>query len=150
MERSPGKIDDSARNLTTVKCPEILRLGAKAEGTKAQTIVEFSLICLPFFALLFALIDYAQIYFYDNSLQNGLRECSRFTTAGSIIQATDAGGNPAYETNVGGVVVPQAINDSEGREASRNECSRYWFLSNSVVALPISNIIITSSSVPSG
>ena len=136
--------------MTTVKCPEMLRLGVKTNGAKAQTIVEFSLICLPFFALLFALIDYAQIYFYDNSLQNGLRECARFTTAGSIIQATDGNGSPLYETNVGGVVVPKAISDSEGREASRNECSRYWFLSNCVVALPLSNIIITSTSVPSG
>jgi Flp pilus assembly protein TadG len=108
--------------------------------------VEFSLICLPFFAILFAIIDFAQIYFYQNSLQNALREAARFATSGRVIQAVNADGTPAYETNSGGVVVPKAINDSSGREASRNECIRYWFLTNCVLAnFPISSIVITSA-----
>jgi len=105
--------------------------------------VEFSLIVLPFFAILFALIDYAQIYFYENSLQNGLREATRFATAGRIIQEY-SGGNVVYQTN-NGVAVPKAINDSEGREASRNECIRWWFLTNCIIQLPLSNITITSA-----
>jgi Flp pilus assembly protein TadG len=108
--------------------------------------VEFALICLPFFAILFAIIDFAQIYFYENSCQNALREAARFATAGSIIQATNASGVAEYETNSGGIVVPKAINDSQGREASRNECIRYWFLSNCVlVNFPLSNIVIISA-----
>ena len=141
---------DPARTLTTVRCPESRRFGFKPRRNTAQTTVEFALICLPFFAILFAIVDYAQIYFYDNSLQNGLRECCRFTTAGRIINATDGFGNILYETNTGGVVVPKAISDSEGREASRNECSRWWFTSNCVFSLPLSNITIVSVSVPSG
>jgi hypothetical protein len=141
---------DPARTLTTVKCPKARRFGVRTRRNTAQTTVEFAFICLPFFAILFAIIDYAQIYFYDNSLQNGVRECCRFSTAGRIIQATDGSGNPLYETNTGGVVVPEAINDGEGREASRNECDRWWFLSNCVVALPISNITIVSASVLTG
>ncbi|HEV3273054.1 MAG TPA: TadE/TadG family type IV pilus assembly protein [Candidatus Methylacidiphilales bacterium] len=108
--------------------------------------MEFALICIPFFAILFAIIDFAQIYFYENSCQNALREAARFATAGSIIQAVGASGTPLYETNSGGIVVPQAIPDSEGREASRNECIRYWFLSNCVLQnFPISNISIVSA-----
>ncbi len=43
--------------------------------------------------------------------------------------------------------MPKAINDSSGQEASRNECIRYWFLTNCAIkTLPISNIVITSAS----
>jgi Flp pilus assembly protein TadG len=108
--------------------------------------VEFALICIPFFAILFAIIDFAQIYFYENSCQNALREAARFATAGSIIQAVNGAGAPLFETNSSGIVVPQAITDSSGREASRNECIRYWFLTNCVLQnFPLSNIVITSA-----
>jgi Flp pilus assembly protein TadG len=56
-----------------------------------QTTVEFAFICLPFFIILFAIIDFAQIYFYENSVQNAMREAARFATAGSVIQATVGG-----------------------------------------------------------
>jgi Flp pilus assembly protein TadG len=116
-----------------------------------QTTVEFALICLPFFIILFALIDFSEIYFYENSLQNALRESCRFATAGRIIQAVDSSGNPEFETNSNGIVVPKAITDSNGREASRNECIRYWFLSNCVLQnFPISNIVITSAPTLAG
>ncbi len=132
------------RTLPTAKCPKSLLNERKRKRVKAQTTVEFSLIVLPFFAILFAMIDYAQIYFYENSLQNAMREATRFATAGRVIQAVNAGGTPAYTTNAG-VTVPKAINDSGGREASRNECIRWWFLSNCVINLPLSNITITSA-----
>ena len=132
-------------SLTTGECLKALLFSRRKGRVGGQTTVEFALICLPFFAILFAIIDFAQIYFYENSCQNALREAARFATAGSIIQAT-TGGVPQYETNSGGIVVPKAINDSSGREASRNECIRYWFLSNCVlVNFPVSNIVITSA-----
>jgi hypothetical protein len=113
--------------------------------------VEFALICIPFFAILFAIIDFAQIYFYENSMQNSMREAARFATAGSIIQDHNSDGSLAYETNSGGVTVPKAIQDSEGREASRNECIRYWFYSNCVLkGIPLSNILIYSASTLPG
>jgi Flp pilus assembly protein TadG len=106
-----------------------------------------ALIMLPFFCILFAIIDYAQIYFYDNALQNALRESARFATAGRIIQNT----NPAYETNTTtGQIVPRAINDSSGQEASRNECIRYWFQSNCILNVPITNVTIYSASTLPG
>jgi hypothetical protein len=130
---------------TTDKCLKPLLFLQRKGRTGGQTTVEFALICLPFFAILFAIIDFAEIYFYENSCQNALRESCRFASAGSIIQSY-IGTTPQFETNSGGIVVPQAITDSEGREASRNECIRYWFLSNCVLqGFPMSNIVITSA-----
>jgi len=134
--------------LRPAKCPESLLSWKKWRRLKAQTTVEFSLIVIPFFAILFAIVDYAQIYFYNNALQNALREASRFATAGRIIQQS-SGGNPVYVTNAG-VTLPKAIDDPQGREASRNECIRWWFLSNCVINLPLSNIIITSAPTLNG
>src|ERR1700761_156601 len=91
--------------LPTAKCPKSLLSRGNDKKIRAQTTVEFSLIALPFFLILFATIDYAQIYFYKNSLQNALRESTRFATAGRIIQLYDASGNPVYETNEG-VIMP--------------------------------------------
>ena len=145
MERATSTNTVIPRTLGTDKCLKPLLASTRIKRRGGQTTVEFALICLPFFAILFAIIDFAQIYFYENSLQNAMREASRFATAGRIIQTTNANGSPAYETNSDGVVVPKAINDSSGREASRNECIRYWFLSNCVLQIPISNIVITSA-----
>ena len=131
---------------TTDKCPKALLPTHKGGCIGGQTTVEFALICIPFFAILFAIIDFAQVYFYENSMQNSLREAARFATAGSIIQAHNSDGSLAFETNSGGITVPKAITDSEGREASRNECIRYWFYSNCVLqGIPLSNIEIVSA-----
>lgn len=133
-------------SLTTDECLKPLLSSRRRGKGGGQTTVEFALICIPFFAILFAIIDFAQIYFYENSVQNALREAARFATAGRIIQAVGASGQPIFETNSGGIVVPQAITDSSGREASRNECIRYWFLTNCVLqGFPLSNIEITSA-----
>jgi hypothetical protein len=116
--------------------------------TRGQSTVEFALIILPFFAIFFALVDYAQIYFYENSLQNALREATRFATAGTIIPQTNAQGE-VFETN-DGVIVPKAIPDSQGREASRYGSIRMWFQSNCVISVPATNIQIVSASALPG
>lgn len=146
MEReSYSKTVETVKSATD-KCPKPLLRTHKKGCAGGQTTVEFALICIPFFAILFAIIDFAQIYFYENSLQNSLREACRFATAGSIIQAYNGNGTPVFETNSGGVTVPKAINDSQGREASRNECIRYWFYSNCILkGIPLSNIEIISA-----
>ena len=131
--------------LTSDECLKALLFSRQKGRSAGQTTVEFALICLPFFIILFAIIDFSEIYFYENSLQNSLREACRFATAGTIIQASNSTGLE-FETNTLGIVVPKAITDSEGREASRNECIRYWFLTNCVLQnFPLSNIVITSS-----
>jgi hypothetical protein len=130
---------------TTDKCLKSL-LSFHKKGAGGQTTVEFAIICVPFFVILFGIIDFAQLYFYENSLQNALREACRFATAGRIIQATNADGSLAYETNSAGIAVPKAINDSSGQEASRNECIRYWFYSNCIFQnIPLGSIVITSA-----
>jgi len=132
--------------LATGKCLKPLLFCRKKGRHGGQTTVEFALICIPFFAILLAIVDFAQIFFYENCLQNALRESARFATSGRIIQGVNTNGTPAYELTPGGVTVPQAINDAAGREASRQECIRYWFLSNCVVQnFPLSNIVITSA-----
>lgn len=116
--------------------------------TRGQSTVEFALIILPLFAIFFALVDYAQIYFYENALQNALRESTRFATAGRVIAETNASGEVFQTTN--GVTVPVAINDSQGREASRYGCIRMWFQSNCVIQIPATNIQVTSASTLPG
>lgn len=116
--------------------------------TRGQSTVEFALIILPLFAIFFALVDYAQIYFYENSLQNALREAARFATAGSVIPLTNAQGEE-FVTN-DGVAVPKAINDSEGRQASRYGCIRMWFQSNCVISVPGTNVQVVSASALPG
>src|SRR5579871_6901914 len=114
--------------LTTGKCLKPLLFSRRKGRAGGQTTVEFALICLPFFIILFAIIDFSEIYFYENSLQNALRESCRFATAGRIIQRKDTHGNPLYETNANGAIVPMAIPSIYGtNEASRNECIRDWF-----------------------
>ena len=131
---------------TTGECLKPLPFSRKAGRVGGQTTVDFALICQPFFIILFAIIDFSEIYFYENSVQNSLREACRFATAGSVIQAKNSTGTPLYETNSEGIVVPKAISDSEGREASRNECIRYWFLTNCVLQnFPLSNIVVVSA-----
>jgi len=134
----PGRVDARRR----------LRVGTGRKRTRGQTTVEFALIALPFFLILFAIVDYAQIYFYENALQNAMRETSRFATAGRVIQLTNANG-PVYETN-NGVVMPKAINDSQGREASRYGCIRMWFQSNCIITMPTNNIQVVSASALPG
>jgi hypothetical protein len=70
-----------------------------------------------------------------------MREATRFGTAGRIIPPLTGA---LYETNQG-VVLPRALNDNEGREASRNTCIRYWFQSNCVLQVPLTNISIYSA-----
>ena len=146
MERIESTSTVEPTALATDGCLKALLFSRRKGRVGGQTTVEFALICLPFFIILFAIIDFSEIYFYENSCQNALREAARFATSGRIIQAVNASGAPAYTTNSGGIVVPKAITDSSGREASRNECIRYWFLTNCVLkGFPLSNIVITSA-----
>ena len=151
MDRVQSTSTVVPRVITTEKCLKAqLPLRDERRGA-GQATVEFALICLPFFIILFTIIDFSEIYFYDNSMQNALREACRFATSGRVLQTTNADGSPAYETNSSGIVVPKAINDSSGQEASRNECIRYWFQSNCAIRnIPISNIVITSASTLPG
>jgi hypothetical protein len=84
-----------------------------------QSTVEFALIVLPLFIIIFAIIDYAQIYFYENALQNAMREATRFATAGSVIQDMSNGIPQTELTN--GVTVPEAIPDPNNPSREAND-----------------------------
>ncbi len=147
MDRNDSTNTVATRVFTTGECLKPLLFSRQKRRGGGQTTVEFALICLPFFIILFAIIDFSEIFFYENACQNALREACRFATAGRIIQRKDSHGNPLFETNVNGSVVPMAIpSNYGGTEASRNECIRYWFLSNCVLQnFPLSNITIVSA-----
>ncbi len=153
MDRLEGTNTLATRAFATRKCPKALLPLSRKGKAGGQTTVEFALICLPFFIILFAIIDFAEIYFYENAMQNALREACRFATAGRVIPALDTAGNPIY-TNSHGVSVPVAIadpNDPGGREASRFACIRFWFQSNCIIKnYPLSNISIFSESTLPG
>jgi hypothetical protein len=131
--------------LKTPRCSKTVHFWRRRRTRRAQTTVEFAVALIPFFLILFTLIDYAQIYWYDNALQNAMREAARFATAGRVIPPLTA---PFYETN-GGVVMPKALSDGS-EEASRNECIRYWFQSNCVLYVPLTNITIISAPALNG
>jgi hypothetical protein len=78
-----------------------------------------------------------------------MREACRFATAGRIIAKTNPNGSIVYETNQG-VVVPVAISDGTNAEASRNECIRYWFLTNCLFKIPLSSITISNAATLPG
>ncbi len=127
------------------KCLISRRYSLAKTATGGQVTVELALICIPFFVILFVAIDLGQIFFYENAIQNAMREAARFGTAGRIIQAKGPDGLPLY-TNYQGITYPVAIPSNYGSgDASRNECIRYWFLSNCVIAPPLSSITIVSA-----
>ncbi len=138
----------NARIRTTAEGERSLRqAGRRKECRSGQAMVEFSLVVLLLFLVIFAIIDYAQMFFYENALQNAMREATRFATAGSIIQQTN-GGVAQYDTN-NGVAAPQAIKDAKGREASRYGCIRMFFQSNCVISMPTNGVqVISASALP--
>jgi Flp pilus assembly protein TadG len=103
------------------------------KGERGQTTVEFALILWPFLMLMFATCDYAQLYFYENSMQAGLREAGRFAGPGKIL---------TYVSN--GTNAPVLSSYSAGKPISRNESIRRWFQSNCVVGFSSGQILITS------
>jgi Flp pilus assembly protein TadG len=113
-----------------------------------QSTIEFSIVVLVLLLIIFAIIDYAQMFFYENALQNAMREATRFATAGSVIQLTN-GGVPQY-TDYAGVSVPKAINDAKGREASRYGCIRMFFQSNCVIQMATNSVQVVSASALPG
>jgi hypothetical protein len=123
------------------------RSGRRRRCQSGQAMVEFSVVVLLLFLVIFAIIDYAQMFFYENALQNAMREATRFATAGSVIQQTN-GGVAQYDTN-NGVATPEAINDAKGREASRYGCIRMFFQSNCVISMPTNAVqVISATALP--
>jgi hypothetical protein len=119
--------------LVTRRAGELL---LRKRHTRAQTTVEFALILWPFFIILFACCDYAQIYFYEHSIRHALREAGRFATTGKVLMTNTTGSTPIMSGYVGSNYI------------SRQESIRRWFHTNSVIAVPLADIDIVSWPTP--
>jgi hypothetical protein len=54
-------------------------------GQEGSTLVEFSLIALVFFGLMFAIFDFGRLFYIQFALHSAVREASRFTVTGSVL-----------------------------------------------------------------
>jgi len=107
MDRAERTNAVVATVFTTGKCLKTLPFPRPVGRVSGQTTVEFALICLPFFIILFAIID-----FFRNLLLRKLgselpARGMPFRHGGSIIQAKNSSGSPIYETNSGGLSCPR-------------------------------------------
>ena len=61
-------------------------------GRRGNTLVEFALVVLLFFLLVFGLIDFGRLFFTELTLQHALRQAGRFAVTGNHL--TDPNSNP--------------------------------------------------------
>ena len=94
----------------------------------AQTTVEFALVCPIFFALLFATLDYAQLFFYDHSLRYALYMSGRFAMTRKPM---------VYYTNGVPSKIPVKVG---GTNISHYKSMRWVFQSNCVMFVPEKDI----------
>lgn len=74
-------------NLTIITKRYKDRFEAWAEDNSGATAVEFALIALPFFFLLFGLLEISLIFIVSTTLEHGLTEASRQIRTGSFQQS---------------------------------------------------------------
>jgi Flp pilus assembly protein TadG len=58
-------------------------------NTKGATAVEFALVCVPFFALIFAIIETALVFFAGQMLESAVADTSRLLLTGQTINQSD-------------------------------------------------------------
>jgi Flp pilus assembly protein TadG len=69
----------------------------RASGSeRGQTVVEFSLVLLLFFSLIFAIIEFSHLFYTELTLQYALREAGRYMVTGQ----GDVSGNPSIRANL--------------------------------------------------
>jgi hypothetical protein len=54
-------------------------------GHHGSALIEFSLIALVFFSLIFAIFDFGRIFYIQFTLHSAVREASRFTLTGNVL-----------------------------------------------------------------
>ncbi|HWP59928.1 MAG TPA: TadE family protein [Candidatus Acidoferrales bacterium] len=62
------------------------------DGQRGQTVVEFSLVALFFFILLFAIIEFAHLFYVRLTVRHAIGDAGRFMVTGRTL--TDGSGNP--------------------------------------------------------
>jgi Flp pilus assembly protein TadG len=58
-----------------------------ARGTSGTAAIEFSMVALPFFSLMFAIFDSSLIYFSTSALENGVNSAARLIRTGQVQSA---------------------------------------------------------------
>jgi Flp pilus assembly protein TadG len=61
----------------------------KKRGCRGQTVVEFALVAIPFFFLMFAIIDYSWALFNQMNVQDAVREAGRYAATGRYVTPTN-------------------------------------------------------------
>ncbi len=61
------------------------RLLKRNQSSRGQALIEFSLVALTFFILVFALIDFSWLFFNQMMMQNAVREAARYASTGDHV-----------------------------------------------------------------
>ena len=61
------------------------RVAPVIRGHEGSALIEFSLIALAFFALMFAIFDFGRLFYIQFALHSAVREASRFTVTGNVL-----------------------------------------------------------------
>ena len=67
------------RRAARVRSPNTMR------GHRGSALIEFSLIALVFFGLMFAVFDFGRLFYIRFMLHSAIREASRFTVTGNVL-----------------------------------------------------------------
>jgi Flp pilus assembly protein TadG len=54
----------------------------KGRGERGQAVVEFTLVALFFFSLIYAIVEFSHLFYTELTLQNALRDAGRYTVTG--------------------------------------------------------------------
>ena len=61
------------------------RLGSALRKREGSAVIEFALIALVFFGLIFAIFDFGRLFYIQFALHSAVREASRFTVTGNVL-----------------------------------------------------------------
>jgi len=61
------------------------RFGGALRGREGSAIIEFVLVALVFFGLIFAIFDFGRLFYIQFTLHSAVREASRFTVTGNVL-----------------------------------------------------------------
>ena len=71
----------------------LLALFRRTASEKGQTVVEFSLVVLLLFSLIFAIVEFSHLFYTELTLQHALREAGRYSVTGQGIDPSGADPN---------------------------------------------------------
>ncbi|TMA07625.1 MAG: hypothetical protein E6J89_16340 [Deltaproteobacteria bacterium] len=74
----------------------LLALFRRTASEKGQTVVEFSLVVLLLFSLIFAIVEFSHLFYTELTLQYALREAGRYMVTGQ----GDVSGDPTIRANL--------------------------------------------------